>query len=78
LCFPLPWLARTQLDGDAVAAKLRALQKIGVPYSSEDVAGAPAAVAGHTEMDALIAYLQSLKFRGDDTAAATASSKGQP
>jgi cytochrome c oxidase cbb3-type subunit 2 len=71
-----PWLAQSELDGAEVAAKLRALRKIGVPYSSEDIAGAPAAVAGHTEMDALIAYMQTLKFRGDDTA--KGSSKGQP
>jgi cytochrome c oxidase cbb3-type subunit 2 len=71
-----PWLARSELDGAEVAAKLRTLQMIGVPYSSEDIAGAPAAVAGHTEMDALIAYMQTLKFRGDDTA--KGSSKGQP
>jgi cytochrome c oxidase cbb3-type subunit 2 len=71
-----PWLAHNALDGAEAAAKLRALQKIGVPYSSEDVAGAPAAVAGHTEMDALIAYMQTLRFRGDDTA--RGSSKGQP
>jgi len=34
---------------------------------------AHAAVAGRTEMDALIAYMQSLKFRGDNP-----SPKGQP
>jgi cytochrome c oxidase cbb3-type subunit 2 len=31
-----------------------------VPYSDADIAGASAAVAGKTEMDALVAYLQSL------------------
>jgi cytochrome c oxidase cbb3-type subunit 2 len=43
---------------------MRALQKIGVPYTAADINGAPAAVAGKSEMDALIAYLQSMKFRG--------------
>ena len=60
-----PWLAQNALDGDEVAGKLRALRKIGVPYSDTDIAAAPAAVAGHTEMDAVIAYMQSLKFRGE-------------
>jgi cytochrome c oxidase cbb3-type subunit 2 len=68
-----PWLADNKLDGAEIAAKLRALQKIGVPYSNEEIAAAPAAVEGRTEMDALIAYMQLLKFRGDGT-----SAKGQP
>lgn len=33
---------------------------LGDPYTDADVAGAAAAVAGKTEMDALIAYLQNL------------------
>jgi cytochrome c oxidase cbb3-type subunit 2 len=68
-----PWLAKDTLDGAMTVRKLQALRAIGVPYSDEDVANAAAAVNGHTEMDAVIAYLQSLKFHGD-----TASSKGQP
>jgi cytochrome c oxidase cbb3-type subunit II len=72
-----PWLAQNELDGAEVAVRQRALQKIGVPYSSEDLAAAPAAVAGRTEMDALIAYMQSLKFRGDGTSA-QGSTRGQP
>jgi cytochrome c oxidase cbb3-type subunit 2 len=31
-----------------------------VPYTDQDIATAAAAVQGHTEQDALIAYLQSL------------------
>jgi cytochrome c oxidase cbb3-type subunit II len=31
-----------------------------VPYTDEDIAGAAAAVAGKSELDALIAYLQGL------------------
>ncbi|HEV8332756.1 MAG TPA: cytochrome-c oxidase, cbb3-type subunit II [Steroidobacteraceae bacterium] len=73
-----PWLADNSLDGADVAAKLRALRKIGVPYSDADIAAAPAAVSGHTEMDALIAYMQTLKFRGDGTSVDGSSSKGQP
>ncbi len=55
-----PWLVENTLDGKGIAAKLRAMQTLGVPYSDEDVAGAQAAVKGKTEMDALVAYLQVL------------------
>ncbi|MNJ76365.1 Cytochrome C oxidase, mono-heme subunit/FixO [compost metagenome] len=55
-----PWLVENKLDGKHTAAKLRAMQTLGVPYSDEDVAGAQAAVKGKTEMDALVAYLQVL------------------
>ena len=37
-----------------------ATYNFGVPYTDEDIAGAKAAVEGKTEMEALIAYLQSL------------------
>ena len=32
----------------------------GVPYSDADIAGAPDAVQGKTELDAVVAYLQQL------------------
>jgi cytochrome c oxidase cbb3-type subunit 2 len=68
-----PWLAKNELDGAATVGKMQALRAIGVPYTDGDIAKAPAAVDGHTEMDAMIAYLQSLKFHGE-----VAASKGQP
>ena len=55
-----PWLARTEVDAAAMPARLRALARLGVPYAEEDIAGAREAVAGRTEVDALIAYLQVL------------------
>lgn len=55
-----PWLATAELDGDLMTRKLRALQILGDPYTDEEVAGAAAAVAGKTELDALVAYLQNL------------------
>lgn len=55
-----PWLAKAMVDGDLLKKKLRALQILGDPYSDEDIAGAADAVAGKTELDALIAYLQNL------------------
>lgn len=55
-----PWLDKNVLDGKYTAKKMQVLQRYGVPYSDEDIAGAAAAVQGKTEMQALIAYLQSL------------------
>lgn len=55
-----PWLESNNLDGADTAAKMRALRSVGVPYTDDDIAGAQAAVGGHTEMDALVAYLQQL------------------
>lgn len=55
-----PWLADNVLDGKLTAKKLEVFRSFGVPYTDEDIAGAQAAVAGKTEMEALIAYLQVL------------------
>lgn len=55
-----PWLDENVLDGKYTAKKMQVLQRFGVPYSDEDIAGSVAAVQGKTEMQALIAYLQSL------------------
>ncbi len=55
-----PWLAQNVVDAAAITRNMRALQSIGDPYSDEEIAGAAAAVAGKSELDALIAYLQAL------------------
>ncbi len=55
-----PWLATTRLDADDIQAKMRALRTLGAPYTDEEIAAAPAALAGKTEMEAVIAYLQGL------------------
>ena len=55
-----PWLATSELDGNDIAARMRALRTLGDPYTDADIAGAPKAVAGKTELDALVAYLQGL------------------
>ena len=55
-----PWLETNALDGATVQAHMRALQRLGDPYSDADVRNAPAAVAGKTELDAVVAYLQGL------------------
>jgi cytochrome c oxidase cbb3-type subunit 2 len=54
------WLARAPLDADDLPARMRALRRMGVPYSDEDIAGAVDAVKGKTEQDAVVAYLQGL------------------
>jgi cytochrome c oxidase cbb3-type subunit 2 len=55
-----PWLAETAVDGQLVARKMRALRRLGDPYSDEQIDGAAEAVADKTELDALVAYLQKL------------------
>jgi cytochrome c oxidase cbb3-type subunit 2 len=60
-----PWLEEQPLDGAMTQTKMRALRTIGVPYTDEQIAAAPANVSGRTEMDALIAYLQNLKYHGN-------------
>jgi len=55
-----PWLDERVLDGEGTAAKMRALRTVGVPYTDEQIAAAKDEVAGRTEMQALITYLQGL------------------
>ena len=55
-----PWLVDAQVDPALVEAKIRALRKLGDPYTDADLAGARDAVAGKSELDALVAYLQGL------------------
>jgi len=55
-----PWLARTPADASHIEDKLRVLRMLGHPYTDADIAGAKQALAGKTEQDALIAYLQGL------------------
>ena len=55
-----PWLEKTTLDGLAIQKHMRALRMLGDPYTDADLADAPKAVEGKTEMDAMVAYLQGL------------------
>lgn len=68
-----PWLETNQLNGELTAKKMEVFNMLTkgswhvdeqgneIPlYSAEDIAASSAAVKGKTEMDALIAYLQSL------------------
>jgi cytochrome c oxidase cbb3-type subunit 2 len=55
-----PWLAKNLADADDIQAKMSALRMVGVPYTDQEIANAKSEVEGKSEMDALIAYLQSL------------------
>jgi cytochrome c oxidase cbb3-type subunit 2 len=54
------WLFENTLDAEGTAAKMRALRALGVPYTDGDIASARVDVAGKSEAEALIAYLQQL------------------
>jgi cytochrome c oxidase cbb3-type subunit 2 len=55
-----PWLASTLVDAEVMPRKLAVLRTLGHPYSDAEIKSAAENVKGKTEMDALIAYLQSL------------------
>ena len=55
-----PWLARNKVDAEATVAHMKALRKVGTPYSDEEIAKAPEMLANKSELDAVIAYLQGL------------------
>jgi cytochrome c oxidase cbb3-type subunit 2 len=55
-----PWFAKSSLDGVDVQGRMKALKAIGVPYTDDQIAKAPEALKGKTELDAVIAYLQGL------------------
>ena len=55
-----PWLDRNLLNPEQVESRIRTLQRLGDPYSDEQVAGAAEEVRGKTELDAVVAYLQGL------------------
>ena len=55
-----PWLAQNKLDAATVESHMRGLRAIGDPYTDEDLKAVKAAVENKTELDALVAYLQSL------------------
>ena len=55
-----PWLAKNAVDGRQIAAHMQALQRIGDPYTDAEIASAAGDVAGKTELDAVVAYLQGL------------------
>ncbi|HSQ09299.1 MAG TPA: cytochrome-c oxidase, cbb3-type subunit II [Burkholderiaceae bacterium] len=55
-----PWFEKNKLDGSDIQPRMKALRSIGVPYTDDQIAKAPEALKGKTELDAVIAYLQGL------------------
>lgn len=55
-----PWLEKNLVDPATMAPRMNALRMAGVPYTDAEIAQAAADVKGKTEMDAIVAYLQSL------------------
>ncbi len=55
-----PWLDENALDGSDIQTKMKTLVMLGHPYSDAEIEAAPAALEGKTELDAVVAYLQSL------------------
>ena len=55
-----PWLATAPASAGDVQARMTALQRVGVPYTPEEIAKAPEELKGKTEQDALVAYLQNM------------------
>jgi cytochrome c oxidase cbb3-type subunit 2 len=55
-----PWLEKNRVDANSLPAHMKALRSLGVPYTQADIEGAVEEVKDKTEMDAVVAYLQSL------------------
>ena len=55
-----PWLAKSAANAEDIEAKMRALRRVGVPYTEEQIASSRKELSEKSEMDALIAYLQVL------------------
>jgi len=53
-------LEKNLVDAESLPSHLRALRKVGVPYTDEQIAKASEEVKGKTELEATIAYLQVL------------------
>ncbi|KHK58553.1 peptidase S41 [Ralstonia sp. A12] len=54
------WLAKTPLDNSDIEKKMHVLRQLGVPYTDAQIAGAREQLAGKTEEDAVVAFLQGL------------------
>ena len=66
-----PWLAVNPAPARDIAQRMRALQRLGHPYSERDIYFAPDRLEGKSELDVLVAYLQTLgkNPQSTDTAA---------
>jgi cytochrome c oxidase cbb3-type subunit 2 len=55
-----PWFAKNIVDAAVMPAHMKALRTAGVPYTDDQIAKSVEEVTGKTELEAMIAYLQSL------------------
>ena len=55
-----PWLAESPLDATTIRAHMEGLRTLGDPYTQDEIDGVHAALAGKSELDAIVAYLQGL------------------
>jgi len=55
-----PWLSKNLVDAEVMPAHMTGLRRVGVPYTDEQIAKSVEDVQGKTELEAVIAYLQSL------------------
>ncbi len=55
-----PWLEQALVASHEMAQRMRALRRVGVPYSDAEIGKAAADTTGKTELDALVSYLQVL------------------
>ncbi|MEJ2063386.1 MAG: cytochrome-c oxidase, cbb3-type subunit II [Reinekea sp.] len=55
-----PWLFEDTINGSKTPNKMKTLQRMGVPYTDQEIASAEEEVDGVKEIDAVIAYLQHL------------------
>ncbi|MBX7229315.1 MAG: cytochrome-c oxidase, cbb3-type subunit II [Burkholderiaceae bacterium] len=57
---PYPWLEKNPASAHSITTRMKTLKMLGVPYTDSQIAAAPDELKGKTELDALVAYLQSL------------------
>lgn len=55
-----PWLAENDLQSSDIQKKMEGLRYLGHPYTDEQIQRATESVKGKKEIDAVVAYLQSL------------------
>lgn len=55
-----PWLDDAEVNPQGVEKRVKAMRRLGVPYTDEQIENAATSVDGKTEMEALVAYLQVL------------------
>jgi len=55
-----PYLQNAPANVSSIQKHMRALKRLGVPYTDDEIANAPKELEGKTEEDALVAYLQGL------------------